>query len=229
MSTPSAIDSKMPAMDIQIAIVDDDAGLRDSFAKAVALFPGCRCIGTFDSGRAALQAFPKDPPDVVLMDINMPGMTGIQCVQQLKQSQPDIQIIMLTVYEDTPNVFDSLIAGASGYLLKQTPWEELQAAIQLVHTGGSPMSSHIAIKVAQAFRQPAPVKNEQAKLSQRERQILELLAKGYLYKEIPAATGITYATVHSHIRRIYEKLQVHSRAQAAAKYFSDTESPVGER
>lgn len=216
-------------MEIRIATVDDNAGLRNGFAKAIDLFPGCRCVGTFDSGAAAIEFLSRNPADVVLMDINMPGINGIECVRQLKATNPEIQFIMLTVYEDTESVFNSLAAGASGYLLKQTSWEELEASIRLVHAGGSPMSSHIARKVAHAFRQPAPVKTEQAKLSPREQQILELLAKGYLYKEIPAATGITYATVHSHIRRIYEKLQVHSRAQAAAKYYSQKESPVSVR
>ena len=219
-------------MKISIAIVDDDASLRDGFAKAVTYFPDCHCIATFDSGVAALASLQKMPADVVLMDINMPGMNGIECVRQLKEVHPATQIIMLTVYEDTDSVFQSLAAGASGYLLKQTGWEELHAAIKLVHAGGSPMSNHIARKVTQAFRQPSPVKTEQAKLSPREQQILELLSKGYLYKEIPAAVGITYATVHSHIRRIYEKLQVHSRSQATAKYYGKNRPEslsVGER
>jgi DNA-binding NarL/FixJ family response regulator len=211
-------------MDIRIAVVDDDDALRSSFAKAVDLFPDCRCVGAFGSGGAALEALSKIAPDIVLMDINMPEMNGIECVRQLKSSQPKIQFIMLTVYEDTDSVFNSLKAGACGYLLKQTSWDELQAAIKLVFTGGSPMSSHIARKVADAFRQPAPVEAERIKLSPREQQILGLLAKGYLYKEIPEETGITYSTVHSHIRRIYEKLQVHSRSQAMAKYFGQGNS-----
>ena len=213
-------------MEIRIAIVDDDAYLRNSFAKAVEYFPGCRCVGIFDSGLSALDWLLKNPVDVVLMDINMPGMNGIECVRQLKDAQPDTQIIMLTVYEDTESVFNSLAAGGSGYLLKQTSWEELQAAIKLVSAGGSPMSSHIARKIAHALRQPAPVKTEQAKLTEREQQILELLSKGYLYKEIPPMVGITYATVHTHIRRIYEKLQVHSRGQATAKYYGQAKSKV---
>jgi DNA-binding NarL/FixJ family response regulator len=216
-------------MDIRIAVVDDDDALRNSFAKAVDSFPNCRCVGAFDSGGGALETLSKTPPDVVLMDINMPEMNGIECVRQLKSSQPKIQFIMLTVYEDTESVFNSLKAGACGYLLKQTPWDELQAAIKLVFAGGSPMSSHIARKVANAFRQPALVEAEKIKLSPREQQILGLLANGYLYKEIPKETGITYSTVHSHIRRIYEKLQVHSRSQATAKYFGHAKSKVASK
>ena len=204
---------------IQVAIVDDDDRLRTNLVQAVERFAGCCCVGQFASGEAALEGIPSLPVDVVLMDINMSGMTGIECVRHLKTAHPKVEFIMLTVYQDTDSVFQSLAAGASGYLLKRAAREELEAAIQQVHAGGSPMTSHIARKVVQTFRQPAPSEFEAAKLAPREQEVLALLAKGYLYKEISEALGITYATVHNHIRRIYEKLQVRSRAQAVAKYF----------
>lgn len=204
---------------IQVAIVDDDDRLRANLVQAVERFAGCCCVGQFASGEAAQEDIPSLPVDVVLMDINMSGMSGIECVRHLKTDHPKIEFIMLTVYQDTDSVFQSLAAGASGYLLKRAAREELEAAIQQVHAGGSPMTSHIARKVVQAFRQPVPTENETARLSPREQEVLALLAKGYLYKEISEALGITYATVHNHIRRIYEKLQVRSRSQAVAKYF----------
>jgi DNA-binding NarL/FixJ family response regulator len=152
------------------------------------------------------------------MDINLPGMNGIECVRQLKLAHPGIEFIMLTVYEDTESVFNALAAGASGYLLKLVPRPELLEAIQRVHAGGSPMTSHIARKVVQSFRQPAPMGAETTKLSPREQEVLEYLAKGFLYKEISRALDISYDTVHNHIRHIYEKLHVRSRTQAVTKY-----------
>jgi DNA-binding NarL/FixJ family response regulator len=158
------------------------------------------------------------------MDINMTGISGIECVRQLKASHPNIEFIMLTVYQDSESVFNSLAAGASGYLLKRATREELLEAVRQVHAGGSPMTSHIARKVVQAFRRETPSgsKTETAMLSPREQQVLELLAKGFLYKEIADSLSIEYATVHGYIRRIYEKLRVRSRGQAVAKYFGET-------
>jgi DNA-binding NarL/FixJ family response regulator len=205
---------------IRVAIVDDNAGVRSSLSGAVARFPGCECISQYASAEAALAGIPKDEPDVVLMDINMPGLNGIECVRRLKATHPHIEFIMLTVYEDTDSIFDALSAGASGYLLKLAAREELYQAIQQVRAGGSPMTSHIARKVVQAFRQSAqPPVESAAVLTKREQQVLELLAKGFIYKEIAESLKISYETVHNHIRRIYEKLQVRSRAQAVAKYF----------
>lgn len=211
-----------PGTDIRICIVDDDDRLRANLAHEVEQFAGCRCVGQFASAKAALKGIPLDPPDVVLMDINMPGTSGIECVRQLKASHPNIEFVMLTVYQDAENVFNSLAAGASGYLLKRATGEELLAAIQQVHAGGSPMTSHIARKVVQAFRRPSPVEDETNKLSPREQQVLELLAKGYLYKEIADSLNLEYATVHCYIRRVYEKLRVHSRSQAVARYIGET-------
>ena len=205
-------------MPIKVAIVDDDDGVRTKLVHAVARFGGCACVGQFSSGEDALARLPASAPDVVLMDINLPGMNGIECVRQLKSAHPEIEFIMLTVYEDTESVFNALAAGASGYLLKLVPRPELLEAIQRVHAGGSPMTSHIARKVVQSFRQPAPMGVETTKLSPREQEVLEYLAKGFLYKEISRALDISYDTVHNHIRHIYEKLHVRSRTQAVTKY-----------
>ena len=205
-------------MPIKVAIVDDDDGVRTKLVHAIARFDGCTCVGQFSSGEDALARLPASSPDVVLMDINLPGMNGIECVRQLKLAHPGIEFIMLTVYEDTESVFNALAAGASGYLLKLVPRPELLEAIQRVHAGGSPMTSHIARKVVQSFRQPAPMGAETTKLSPREQEVLEYLAKGFLYKEISRALDISYDTVHNHIRHIYEKLHVRSRTQAVTKY-----------
>lgn len=205
-------------MPIKVAIVDDDDGVRTKPVHAIARFDGCTCVGQFSSGEDALARLPASSPDVVLMDINLPGMNGIECVRQLKLAHPGIEFIMLTVYEDTESVFNALAAGASGYLLKLVPRPELLEAIQRVHAGGSPMTSHIARKVVQSFRQPAPMGAETTKLSPREQEVLEHLAKGFLYKEISRALDISYDTVHNHIRHIYEKLHVRSRTQAVTKY-----------
>ena len=211
-------------MPIKVAIVDDDDGVRTKLGHAVARFGGCACVGQFSSGEEALAGLPAAAPDVVLMDINLPGMNGIECVRQLKPAHPAIEFIMLTVYEDTESVFNALAAGASGYLLKLATRQELLEAIQRVHAGGSPMTSHIARKVVQSFRHPAPMETETTKLSPREQQVLEYLAKGFLYKEISGALGISYDTVHNHIRHIYEKLHVRSRTQAVTKYLDSLQS-----
>ncbi len=206
---------------ISIAVVDDDESVRSALANAVDGFAGCKCVGRFSSGDDALAGIPLNPPDVVLMDINMPGMNGIQCAGRLRALHPAIEIIMLTVYQDADSIFNSLAAGANGYLLKRAGREELLAAIHQVLAGGSPMSSQIARKVVQTFRQPVPVENQTAKLSAREQEVLALLAKGFLYKEIALQLHISYDTVHNYIRRIYEKLRVRSRGQAVAKYFNE--------
>jgi DNA-binding NarL/FixJ family response regulator len=204
---------------LKVAIVDDDEGVRRNLVYAVNRFEICHCVGQFASTEEALSGIPACGAEVVLMDINLPGASGIECVRQLKPAHPNIEFIMLTVYEDTESVFNALAAGASGYLLKQSSREELLAAIKQVHSGGSPMTSHIARKVVQSFRHSTLAENEKTALSNREQQILELLAKGFLYKEIADNLSISYETVHNHIRHIYEKLRVRSRAQAVARYF----------
>jgi len=213
-------------MPIKVAIVDDDDGVRTKLVHAVARFGGCACVGQYSSGEEALVWLPAAAPDVVLMDINLPGMNGIECVRQIKLAHPEIEFVMLTVYEDTESVFNAIAAGASGYLLKLATRQELLEAIQRVHTGGSPMTSHIARKVVQSFRHPAPMETETTQLSPREQQVLEYLAKGFLYKEISTTLGISYDTVHNHIRHIYEKLHVRSRTQAVTKYLDSVHPPA---
>jgi len=165
-----------------------------------------------------LKALPQDKPDVVLMDINLPGINGVECVRQLKQLMPSIQVMMLTVYEDTENIFNALAAGATGYMLKRTPRDELLDAIREVHRGGSPMTTHIARKVVLSFQRTAPAAPPTEVLSPREQEVLDCLAQGFLYKEIAEKLSISYETVHTYIRRIYEKLQVRTRTEAVAKF-----------
>ena len=201
-----------------VSIVEDDASIRQILTEWINRAEGFRCHTVHDSAESALAKLPEEKPRIVLVDINLPGQTGIECVRRLKATMPETQFVMLTVYEDTAHIFNALKAGASGYLLKRTPREELIASLQLVNEGGSPMTSYIARKVVQSFYQCAPEATAQTEgLSPREREVLELLARGYFYKEITEALGISISTVNTHVRRIYEKLHVHSRAQAVAK------------
>ena len=205
-------------MSIAVSIVEDDGPAREILSDWLRHAPGFRCVSQFGNAESALVKLQTDKPSVVLMDINLPGMSGIECVRQLKPQLPNTQFVMLTVYEDTEHIFDALAVGASGYLLKQTPRDELLTAIKDVHAGGSPMTSNIARKIVQSFQRAVPQADESVNLSPREREVLELLACGYLYKEIADNLGITVATVVTYIRRIYEKLHVRSRAQAVARY-----------
>jgi DNA-binding NarL/FixJ family response regulator len=197
-------------MSISVSIVEDQSPLRETLAGM---------LNRADpSAEDALKDLPHIRPDVVLMDINLPGLNGVQCVAQLKPALPKTQIIMLTVYEDTENIFNALAAGASGYLLKNTPRAELLAAIQEVSRGGSPMTTHIARKVVQSFRRSPASLESTENLSPREQEVLDLLSQGLIYKEIADKLGISYETVHTYIRRIYEKLQVRTRTEAVAKF-----------
>ena len=171
-------------MNISVSIVEDDSDVRTTLAKLIHGSPGYRCVSQHGSAEVALQEIPRVKPDVVLMDINLPGLNGVECVRRLKPLLPETQIIMLTVYQNTENIFNALAAGATGYLLKQTPPAELLTAIQNVHAGGSPMSSHIARKIVQSFQQLPPATTGAQSLSPREAEVLDLLSKGYLYKEI---------------------------------------------
>jgi DNA-binding NarL/FixJ family response regulator len=207
-------------MSISVSIVEDDAGIRTTLAKLINSSPGFRCVSHHGSAETALEEIPNLKPDVALMDINLPGLNGVECVRRLKPVLPGTQVIMLTVYQNTEHIFNALAAGATGYMLKQTPPAELLIAIQEVHAGGSPMSSHIARKIVQSFQRSAPASAEMESLSQRESEVLELLAKGFLYKEIAERMKVTYATVHTHIRHIYEKLHVRSRTEAVAKHLN---------
>jgi DNA-binding NarL/FixJ family response regulator len=206
------------AMPISVSIVEDNEQLRGTLARVIGRAEGFRCLSHYPSAEAALEGLPKDHPDVVLMDINLPGMNGVECVRQLKQVTPQVQIVMLTVYEDTDNIFQALSAGASGYMLKRTKSAELLDAIRDVHRGGSPMTTHIARKVIQSFQKAGPSVQPTENLSQREQEVLECLSQGFLYKEIADKLGISYETVHTYIRRIYEKLQVRTRTEAVAKF-----------
>jgi DNA-binding NarL/FixJ family response regulator len=214
-------------MSITISIVEDNDKLRGTLAKVIGRAEGFRFVSDYATAEDALAGLPKVKPEVVLMDINLPGMNGVECVRKLKALLPQTQVMMLTVYEDTENIFNALAAGANGYMLKRTPTKELIEAIREVHRGGSPMTTHIARLVVQSFQKPvaAPAQSaggagggDLAELSEREQQVLDLLAQGLIYKEIADKLNIGYETVHTYIRRIYEKLQVRTRTEAVAKF-----------
>lgn len=209
-------------MPISVSIVEDNDKLRGTLAKVIGRAEGFRFVSDYANAEDAVADLPKAKPDVVLMDINLPGMNGVECVRKLKSILPKIQVMMLTVYEDTENIFNALAAGANGYMLKRTPTKELLEAIREVNRGGSPMTTHIARMVVQSFQKPvAPASasaDDLAELSEREQQVLDLLAQGLIYKEIAEKLNIGYETVHTYIRRIYEKLQVRTRTEAVAKF-----------
>jgi DNA-binding NarL/FixJ family response regulator len=205
-------------MPITVSIVEDNDKLRGTLARVLNRAEGFRCLSHYPNAEDALKALPQDRPDVVLMDINLPGMNGVECVRQLKQLVPETQIVMLTVYEDTDNIFNALAAGATGYMLKRTPQAELLEAIREVQRGGSPMTTHIARKVVQNLQKTSGTTQPAQDLSPREQEVLDCLAQGFLYKEIAEKLGISYETVHTYIRRIYEKLQVRTRTEAVAKF-----------
>jgi len=205
-------------MPISVAIVEDNEKLRGTLARVINRADGFRCVSDYGNAEHALKELPQVRPDVVLMDINLPGMNGVECVRQLKQLLPQTQVMMLTVYEDTENIFNALTAGANGYMLKRTSTRELLEAIHEVHRGGSPMTMHIARKVVQSFQQTAATAQPTENLSEREQQVLDLLSQGLMYKEIADKLAISYETVHTYIRRIYEKLQVRTRTEAVAKF-----------
>jgi DNA-binding NarL/FixJ family response regulator len=203
---------------ITVSIVEDNDKLRGTLVRVINRADGFHCASDYGNAEDALKGLPQVKPDVVLMDINLPGMNGVECVRQLKQLLPQTQVMMLTVYEDTENIFNALTAGASGYMLKRTSSKELLEAIQEVHRGGSPMTMHIARKVVQSFQKTAATAQPAENLSEREQQVLDLLSQGLMYKEIADKLAISYETVHTYIRRIYEKLQVRTRTEAVAKF-----------
>lgn len=209
-------------MSIRIGIVEDNRGVRETWAKLVATEPGFECVGSYASGEDALANFPTGKPDVVLMDICLPGISGIECTGRLKALLPATQILVVTVYTDNEHLFDALKAGASGYLLKCTGREELIGSIRDVMTGGAPMSGSIARRVIEAFHAPAPAPASTHRLSPREQEILALLAQGLVAKDVARKTDLSYQTVRVHLRNIYEKLHVHSRDEAVAKYLQDS-------
>lgn len=205
-------------MAIGVAIVEDDGQARKILAGWVNGATGFRLAGDWGDAESALEALLEAKPDVVLMDISLPGISGVEAVRRLKPLLPETQFVMLTVYEDADHIYNALAAGASGYLLKQTPRKDLLAALEDVHRGGSPMTSNIARKVVQSFRQTVAGLKGSGDLSPRELEVLELLARGYLYKEIADRLNITGPTVNTYVRRIYDKLHVRSRSQAVAKF-----------
>ncbi|HUA38248.1 MAG TPA: response regulator transcription factor [Candidatus Sulfopaludibacter sp.] len=205
-------------MPISVSIVEDNDKLRGTLARVINRADGFRCVSDYATAEDALKDLPQTRPDVVLMDINLPGMNGVECVRQLKQLLPQTQVMMLTVYEDTENIFNALAAGANGYMLKRTSSKELVEAIHDVHRGGSPMTMHIARKVVSSFQKTAATAQPTENLSEREQQVLDLLSQGLMYKEIADKLVISYETVHTYIRRIYEKLQVRTRTEAVAKF-----------
>jgi DNA-binding NarL/FixJ family response regulator len=205
-------------MPITVSIVEDNEQLRGTLSRVLNRADGFRCISQYPDAESALEDLPRNRPEVVLMDINLPGINGVECVRKLKQLAPELQVLMLTVYEDTENIFNALAAGANGYLLKRTKSAELLEAIREVHRGGSPMTTHIARKVTQSFQRAGPSAQATENLTEREQQVLDCLSQGFLYKEIAEKLGISYETVHTYIRRIYEKLQVRTRTEAVAKF-----------
>jgi DNA-binding NarL/FixJ family response regulator len=202
---------------ITVSIVEDDAEMRQILGNWLKQSPDFQLLSEFGNAEAALERIPADKPAVVLMDINLPGISGVDCVGRLKPLLPNTQFVMLTVYEDANHIFAALAAGASGYLLKQTPGHDLLESIKDVYNGGSPMTSNIARKVVQSFQTPKPKTDPSEELSPREKEVLDLVTRGFLFKEIADKLGIGIPTVNTYIRRIYEKLHVRSRSQAIAK------------
>ena len=211
-------ETKEHKMPITISIVEDSKGTRETLSELLKRSPGIVFLGAYPDGERALEGLPMKMPDVVLMDINLPGMSGIECVARLREKLPKTQVLMLTTYEEGDLIFESLRAGASGYLLKNMPPSELLQAVEQVHAGGSPMSMHIARKVVNHFQQIKKPSSEMEKLTKREQEILALLAKGFLYKEIADQLGISLSTVRAHLHTVYEKLHVQSRTEAVVKY-----------
>ncbi|MGA3144886.1 MAG: response regulator transcription factor [Verrucomicrobiota bacterium] len=205
-------------MQVKVAIVDDDEGIRTSLAALIRRAPALKLAGDYPDAETALKEIPRHPPDVVLMDINLPGIKGVECVRQLKSTLPQVQFLMLTVYEDSDSLFNSLKAGASGYLLKRTASARLLEAIRDVHGGGSPMTPQLARRVVQFFSKPAEGELSASRLTPGEREFLDQLANGYAYKEIADRMKISIDTVRSYVRTVYEKLHVHSRTEAVVKY-----------
>jgi DNA-binding NarL/FixJ family response regulator len=205
-------------MAISVSIVEDDAHARKILAGWISRAPGFRLVGDWGTAEEALPMLPDAQPNVALMDINLPGMSGVEAVRKLKPLLPATQFVMLTVYEDADHIYSALAAGATGYLLKQTPRQDLLAALEDVHRGGSPMTSNIARKVVQSFRLPNPAASGETELSAREQEVLDLLARGYIFKEIADRLHVSVASVNTYVRRMYEKLHVRSRAQAVARY-----------
>lgn len=201
-----------------VAIVEDNPALAQSMRKVIESSPGLECVGVWSSGEEALKKIDAFHPDVVLMDIHMPGISGIEATAKLREMLPEVQVIMVTVYGDHDKIFAALEAGASGYLLKRSTPAEIREAIRDVLTGGAPMSPEIARRVVERFRKPKREHAEETSLSRRETQVLELVCDGMTNKEINDKLGISFDTVRAHLRNIYDKLHVRSRTEAAMKF-----------
>jgi len=204
-----------------VALVEDSAPMRRNLERMLRRARGVRCVCACASAEEALAEIPRCKPDVVLMDINLPGASGIECTARLTQQLPATQVIMLTVYEDTASIFSALKAGACGYLLKRSSPGEILEALTTVQSGGAPMTSEIARKIVLTFKSPAPGAGDGATLSAREQEILELLSQGKVSKEIAERLAISYHTVRVHTKHIYEKLHVRSRSEAVLKFMAD--------
>jgi DNA-binding NarL/FixJ family response regulator len=206
-------------MSINVAIVEDDPGIREMLTRVVERATGLSFVRSVPSGEAALDELPALAPDVVIMDIRLPGMSGIECTRLLKKAMPETQVLVFTVFGDSDQVFRALEAGASGYLLKRTPRSEMVEAIKQVRDGGAPMSGEVARKVVESFRKSAPEQTPDLEpLTPREEEVLSLLAKGYITKEIADQLAISFDTVRFHLKHIYRKLHVRSRTEALLKY-----------
>jgi DNA-binding NarL/FixJ family response regulator len=205
-------------MAIKVSIVEDNDGMRESFAMLLDQTPGLRCVSAHPTGEDAVRDLPGKEPDVALVDIHLPRMSGIDCVAKIKARMPQLQVLMLTRYEQSDLIFNSIRAGASGYLLKNSTPSELIQAIEQIHAGGVPMSMQVARKVIDHFRHIRKPASDLEKLTPREQEVLTLLAKGYLQKEIADNLGISINTLRNHLRPIYEKLHVHSRTEATIKF-----------
>lgn len=210
--------ASMPA-DIKVAIIEDQRRTRECLAAIVAGTPGCSTVGSYGSMEEALRVLERVPPDVALSDIGLPGMSGIDGVRRLKASHPATHVIMLTVYADDTHIFEAICAGASGYLLKDTPPARLIDAIREIHAGGAPMSPDIARRVVTMFQKIAPPRDSAADLTPRELEVLRLLAGGHSYKTAADALSVSLDTLRTHIRNIYDKLHVHSKSEAVLKAF----------
>src|SRR5436309_1982016 len=210
----------------KVALVEDSVAMRRNLERMLRRAKGVRCVCVCASAEEALDQIPGKQPDVILMDINLPGASGIECTARLTRQLPAAQVIMLTVYEDTASIFSALKAGACGYLLKRSSPAEILEAMTTVRTGGAPMTSEIARKIVNAFQSPVPNPADAAMLSAREIEILELLSQGRVSKEIADQLSISYHTVRVHLKHIYEKLHVRSRSEAMLKFMADKKAPV---
>jgi len=204
---------------ITVSIIDDDPEVLENIAKYVNTARDLRCVSAYQSAAEALKRIPQENPTVVLMDINMTGMNGIECTRKLKTLVPAVNILMLTVFDDSDQIFQALASGANGYLLKRSSPEKLLEAIREVSQGGSPMSAPIARKVVRSFQIAPPRGTDPTELSQREQEVLQGLAQGLAYKQIADQLNVSIHTVRNYIRRVYEKLHVHSSGEALAKYY----------